>query len=141
MSDTKGARSTPNVWDWHKRCKNLNIEKGARFTKRCKIDKKGSVDTEGVTLTQCKFHLTQQNQSWPMSKKLNFLLKHSCIDKFGLNQFRNDYLGFQNFQKSFKVDKCTKSWNFNDITAVSTNWAQIGFRTDGIDMYGYTGVK
>ena len=85
--------------------------------------------------------LTQQNQSWPMNKKLNFLLKHSCIDKFGLNKFRNDYLGFQNWQKSFKVDKCTKSWNFNDITAVSTNWAQIGFRTDGVDMYGSTGVK
>ena len=78
--------------------------------------------------------LTQQNQSWPMNKNLTFSKKHSCINKFGLFKFSE-------MAKNFKVDKCTKSWNFNDITAVSTNWAQIGLRTDGIDMYGYTGVK
>ena len=27
------------------------------------------------------------------------------------------------------------------MTAISTKWAQIRFKTDGIDMYGYTGVK
>ena len=50
---------TLKVQDWHKTYR-INIKgvtfwilkKGARFTKRCKIDKKGRIDTKWVKLTQ-----------------------------------------------------------------------------------------
>ena len=55
-SDTKGARLTQNLQDWHKRCKILNIEKWQDSQKRCKIDKKVGLTPKVLNLHKLNIH-------------------------------------------------------------------------------------
>ena len=64
--------------------------------------------------------MTPKIQSWPMYQKSFF---KRCIYKIGSNKVRNWQFKFRTETK-LKVEQWTKTWNFSNNTATSSNLAQ-----------------
>ena len=82
--------------------------------------------------------LTPRKSVDQLTRDLVFSKKHSCINKFGLKSLEMTRKGweltiyFQTWHKNLKVDQCTKSQSFSDITVLLRFWDKIGFRTDNL---------